>query len=249
MGFDQTNPLDLPTTAKVVIEQAANYQFYWERPIVGKGDLENPPEEQFGPYTSELAKALGYRFKMSPARIEHAIRGVFGGVGTDVTDGLSILLEETKLLPKTGTDREKELSDLPIIGRAFARGGVGGLPTETVDKFYDLLDHHTERSRSSYHPETELEREQRLLLMDAGRSLSVLRMIYHSSAKRADRNAIKKIMDGIAEDAVSAVRNSKDEFDVQSYRPDFSDTRKLLEEAREDAEEFDIPIELPAELE
>src|SRR5690606_40602890 len=69
--------------------------------------------------------------RISPRRIDHAIEGLFGPVGGDILGVLGLGPPEH--------ERERELADLPVIGRAFQRGGQEILRPRSIDRLYDRL--------------------------------------------------------------------------------------------------------------
>ena len=70
----------------VLVENSANKDFYYNSDIVKSYDLDLPNEQQYYDYTSQLAILLGQIFHYSPAKIDNAISGWFGGLGTQVTN-------------------------------------------------------------------------------------------------------------------------------------------------------------------
>jgi diguanylate cyclase (GGDEF)-like protein len=125
--FETTLPTLWPQTVKPLAEQLANKNFFTDRPIVGIGDLKGPYEDQYGRYTSRLAVFLGKKVKWSPDRIDHLIRGYFGGLGTDVADVTGFAIPRKK--------NEFTLSDIPVVGTIFRRGGIHGKSQAVEDMF------------------------------------------------------------------------------------------------------------------
>ena len=218
--LDVTAPPILPVPVEESLEQAANVDFYNQVPIVPRGELEIPAEEQFGEYTSRAAIALGDVFNVSPRRIEHGIRGVFGGVGTDVIEMLG--LGPAKLA------REDEPADTPILGRLFMRGGASPYRSESVDKLWGRLEEYTLRQGSRKAEETAEQRQMRLQLSDATKAVSALSWVRaHAKDNEARRRLSVEILK-IARDALEAEEAAKVD------RGRFADQRKKAE-AREAA--------------
>jgi hypothetical protein len=79
-------PGPMPTGIGPVIESMMNYDFYRDRPIVGRGleSLSETPQYQFTPKTSQLSIAISneaseiFGKTISPMYIDHLMRGVMG---------------------------------------------------------------------------------------------------------------------------------------------------------------------------
>jgi hypothetical protein len=79
-------PGPMPTGIGPVIESMMNYDFYRDRPIVGRGleSLSETPQYQFTPRTSQLSIAISneaseiFGKTISPMYIDHLMRGVMG---------------------------------------------------------------------------------------------------------------------------------------------------------------------------
>lgn len=129
--FESTNPIDLPVIAKIAKEQWSNRIEFWDRPIVPRGEDDLPPSEQVGPYTSRLAIGINKAFPdLSPRRVDAAIRGYFGGLGTDMMDLLG--------LGATRQDRQWEGSDFPVFGTLVRRGGEFNAQNQHINDFWEL---------------------------------------------------------------------------------------------------------------
>lgn len=130
-GLDQVVPDMWPTTARVAWEEASNKNMFFEKPIVPRSQLDNPPEEQYGEYTSRLAKFLGGKLKFSPRRIDHIIQGIGGGLATDIVN-----------VDRIGDEiKGRELADLPVVGRLFRRGGKYTASAQSINDFYEDYSH------------------------------------------------------------------------------------------------------------
>lgn len=130
--FETQNPAGLPVALQVAKDQWANQVAFWDRPIVPRSEIDLPPGAQVGPYTSRLARWLGEAFPntVSPRRIDAAVRGFFGGLAPDIMDAAGL---------GSKVDREAELSDFPVIGRIWRRGGQYTAGDRYVSEFYDAL--------------------------------------------------------------------------------------------------------------
>jgi len=92
-------PSVIPTAFLPFIQWQANYDFFRDRPIVSRSQEYQPPEKQFGPYTSETAKLAGEVLELSPAKIDSAVSSVLAGLGryaTDFTDEVIQLIDRER---------------------------------------------------------------------------------------------------------------------------------------------------------
>jgi hypothetical protein len=128
--FATTNPGGWPVLPKLAKEQWQNRIDFWDRPIVPRSEIDLPPNMQVGPYTSRLSKAIGHAFpQVSPRRVDAAIRGYFGGVAPDVMTALG--------LGASHQDRDWEMSDTPVLGVLWRRGGQFNAQNQHIADFYD----------------------------------------------------------------------------------------------------------------
>lgn len=140
------NPLGLPAPANAILEQAANRDFFWDRPIVPRGEVDMLPGDQRSEYSSWLSKRLGNAFpnRVSPRRVDAAIRQLGGGAAADLVDALG--------LGGQMRDREREPSDLPVIGTLFRRGGTYTAANRHLVDFQNLYAYFAARDRSKQRP-------------------------------------------------------------------------------------------------
>ena len=193
------SPSITPPLASEIIEQAANEDFFFDRPIVPRSmDGRVYARDQYGPYTTWSAKALGSIFNQSPLRIDHAIRGIFGSAIPDA------IRSSEALLGLTTRKRHSEPSDIPILGSTFRRGGATVTQSKTIDALYDLKEKAELIQFSPSVEETESQRQRRLLVSDATRAIGLLSYVRQYTEGRAERGALTREMVGIAKDAVEA---------------------------------------------
>lgn len=76
------NPM--PQGFMPVFETVANYSLFRDAPIVGRGLEGREPSEQYTPYTSETAKAIGSLINYSPAKIDYLVQAYLSQIGTAV---------------------------------------------------------------------------------------------------------------------------------------------------------------------
>jgi hypothetical protein len=126
----------IPTVAAPIIENITNHSFFTDRPIVPRRKETMPPKLQYTERTSELAKGLGSKAEaftaggISPAKIDNAISGYFGGLGKSVIDTAEVAAQLRS--GKTS----KLLTEQPVF-RAFFITPFRG--SESVQTFYEKL--------------------------------------------------------------------------------------------------------------
>lgn len=149
--FKMHNPVNAPVLLNAAIEQAANKNFFWDRPIVPRNQTDLPPGEQVSEFTSATARKLGELFpdKLSPRRIDALANQLGGGFGAD------LLRIPDVVGGKTGSDREKEIFDFPILGKQFRAGGQFNSSTLSQNKFWEDYMELSERAKSKARPMTE----------------------------------------------------------------------------------------------
>jgi hypothetical protein len=142
------NPAGLPVAVEAIGQQLANRDWFWDRPIVPRGQIDLPAGEQRSEYSSWLAKALGDAFPnhVSPRRVDAAIRQFGGGTATDLIEAIG-LKEQLR-------ERGWEPADTPIVGTLFRRGGQFTANSRHVTEFYDLYSFVASRARSKIKPLT-----------------------------------------------------------------------------------------------
>ena len=188
-----------PPLASEIIEQSSNYDYFFDRPIVPRSmDGRVYARDQYGPYTTWSAKAIGNIFNVSPLRIDHAVRGIFGSAVPDA------IRSSEALLGLTTRKRNAEPSDIPILGSTFRRGGTTVTQSKTIDELYDLKEKAELIQFSPSVEETESQRQRRLLVSDATRAIGLLSYVRQYTEGRVERGALTREMVGIAKDAVEA---------------------------------------------
>ena len=215
-ALETSVPSPVPHTAMLVAEELANRKFYWDQPIVSKRLEGKPAEEQYTGYTTRTAITIGETFGLSPQRVDHVIRGLFGGLGADIA-----ALGGRGPKDKTQEGREKELADLPIIGTLFQRGGRLGYRPRSISNLYDKLAEALVQQQSEKKEETKEQRQLRLLLTDAARSVSLLLALRGGAPKKEDRIKLTEEALGIAKDAMKVAAG-----DAEALRVVFAGGRK-----------------------
>ncbi|MDD4986396.1 MAG: hypothetical protein PHQ43_11525, partial [Dehalococcoidales bacterium] len=132
---DAALPSLVPTALVPWIEVYANKSLHTGAPIVPQREQDLPPEQQFGPYTSETAKMMGSALRQSPRKLESLIAGYTGGLGKaglQTSDSVLKILGVAKPPPKP----YQGLADIPAL-KAFVV--TPGQQAQSVDRFYDAL--------------------------------------------------------------------------------------------------------------
>jgi|GEM_PF-820380 len=192
-------PDALPVPVKWAREQYANKDYFRDRPIIPRGQQDMPEAEQYGPYTSRVAIKLGGLFGVSPARIDHAVRSFFGGVGTDLVGLLG--RGNSDLI-----DREWEAADTPVFGTLFQRGGQRPMSSKSVDAMYDAYTEALKRQKSRIYEETPLEKQQRLMLQDAVRAVAIYGDVKLFTKSKEARAELEREQAAIAREVVELLK-------------------------------------------
>lgn len=119
MDYLTINPAGMPII-KTPFEQYANKQFFLNMPIVPRQTEELAPFLQYGPKTSETAKKIGAAINFSPARIEHAAKGILGSYADYIFMAGDILNKDKSQGEKPESDK---VSDKYIFNK-FVKGTV-----------------------------------------------------------------------------------------------------------------------------
>lgn len=126
-------PAPIPTIATPVIENWANRSFQNGRPIVPASLQNNSGWMQYGPTTSETAKALARLLgpqspvpvDVSPYMIENWVKGYTGTAPIAALKQLEAAFDPIK--------KASDIADLPFIGQFFVRKWGAG---QALDDFY-----------------------------------------------------------------------------------------------------------------
>jgi hypothetical protein len=136
--FETAAPGYMPQAVLPLVENATNYSFFMDRPVVPRGKEKYPPELQYGTYTSETAKKLGSWVGYSPAKIDNILRAWSGTLGRYAIDGIDELLMGTGIV-KTPPQPSTVMTDWPVV-RAFLVRDPYGSSSESVDRLYQRLE-------------------------------------------------------------------------------------------------------------
>jgi hypothetical protein len=144
--FEDLTPSVLPGLAEPPLEVAANWDWYFERPLVSERLAGLEPQDQYAPYTTETAKAIaaiiakgqeavgGEPRGISPIFVEHLASGWTGGLATSAAQAME------SAAGVTGQKSRRDLlggpSAWPIVGRFF----LSPHHTRQFDDFYRRLE-------------------------------------------------------------------------------------------------------------
>lgn len=131
------------------------------------------------------------------------------GASTETTPDWSrgwALLDVVGLGSK-GRERETEAGDAPILGRLFQRGGQLGTRPKSIDELYNHAEEALLRQHSKKKPETAEERQLRLMLNDATKSVSELLRVRSQTPQAAKRIKITSEARDIAIDALERLES------------------------------------------
>lgn len=126
------NPLGNPVT-KEIMEQWANKDLFTGMPLVSQAVERLPPDQQYNAGTSETAKWLGGKLNMSPARIEHAVRGFTGTLGSYALAAADATGRALGITPPKPAQR---VDQMEIIRSFIASDPAIG--TKWLERFYEL---------------------------------------------------------------------------------------------------------------
>jgi predicted RNA methylase len=231
--FDVLTPPVLPVPLHAAIEQAANYNEFFQKPIVPKAMEDDPPLEQQTEYTSEVAKFIAERLPdaripylniplNSPLRIDAAIREFGGGAAADLANAPRTARAAGRAVAGAFGYGEKgqdyELSDLPVVGRGFRRGGTTGTGSPMLDKFYSRLRDARLLAQSKREEETPQQREARLNLESAQVAIVALRQAGRAEQNKTRRREIYATINDIAARAVKGEQVYKPKKDTDAMK-------------------------------
>lgn len=139
------SPQPIPQAAKPVLEVAINYDFFQGRPIVGPFESKKEAERQFNDNTSELSKVLGSSINVSPIKLDHLFRGMFGSVGGLTLYATNVAASPFLDVPRPDKSFQDALASIP---------GTSGFVTKSTESrlkndFYELRDE-VERANETF---------------------------------------------------------------------------------------------------
>ena len=124
---DETGIL-MPTAARPLIENATNWSFFRQAPLVGGTKAALAPPLQYGAGTTEAAKKIGGLINYSPAKLENLVRGWTGTTGYDMLKLASLVMDDKKPKPP------KQASDYFFVKGFTSRNPM--ISPESGNRFY-----------------------------------------------------------------------------------------------------------------
>lgn len=117
----------IPTVARPLLEAASGYSFFRKQRIEPRSLERLLPEDRYGLYTTEVAKALGGLLGMSPMIIDNIIAGYTAGLGRLVL----WMIDRA-----CGKDVPLTLGTTPVVRAFFAKDPVG-TSSASVIRFWE----------------------------------------------------------------------------------------------------------------
>ncbi len=130
--MDNLLPSAIPTGMLPALEWISNYSFFMGRNIVPLSQSKLPDRQQYGPYTSYLARKVGNAFNLSPRKIDNTIQDVGGNLaalGNSLIDQAAGLAE---------TRPAKRASEMPGV-RGFTATPYAS--SDSVQRLRDDFSH------------------------------------------------------------------------------------------------------------
>ena len=125
--------IPIPAGAKPIVELAANVSFFTGRDIVDARMEGVDKAFQYRDKTPELLKVLGPVFQavnLSPAQVEHLIRGYTGSLGIGILSMSNAAFSSDVVGPVS-----KRITDVPIVGGLFQPNDAG----RVIDDAYENM--------------------------------------------------------------------------------------------------------------
>ena len=148
------------------LEQYMNKSVFTGRDIVGPSLERLMPEAQATATTGEFAKAVGEATGMSPVRIEHAVRGYTGTLGTYAMQLADMASREITDGPPPP---EMRIDDIPVVKRFVRSDPPRG--TKYVTDFYEMKREVEKAYNTIRHYGATLRGEKAMELLKAKRSV------------------------------------------------------------------------------
>jgi len=125
-------------------------------PIIPQGEQARLPEQQFGDETSNVAVALGKKFKVSPRLIDFAIKDYFAGAGETVNWIVGLGLEALGFKPEmygesTKAKQEEQYTSTQKLTRVpFVRRFIGTKATQEENLGWDKFNETTTNTNREF---------------------------------------------------------------------------------------------------
>ncbi len=144
-----------------LVELAMNRDVFRDQDIVPQYEMARPPEAQYDAKVPAVAVALGQTFRVSPRKIDHAIRGIGGGGGRfwlETLPGVALRgLGYDPAVPGNVGRRQlseiERVAELPVVNRF-----IGTRRTEQVRTSYRKMDRQIAKTRRVLYKNEEFKR-------------------------------------------------------------------------------------------
>jgi GGDEF domain-containing protein len=190
---EQFTPDFLPVLGREARDWLANEDSFTDAPIVPRIEEGLEEREQFGPQTTNVARELGNVLNVSPRKIDHAIRGLGGGVFGDTARAF-------------GTTGGGGLESFNPLSRFRRRGGEQGASSQAVQDFFDMREELQKQVRSRLEPASPRQRAALKVLEVFARQLKKLREVRQTLKGEAAQAANLKEMRALARQAMERAR-------------------------------------------
>lgn len=209
---DEFVPSIVPTALLPVYEAWANKSTFTGRAIVSEKYQDLPPEMQYGPYTSGIARALGDLATVSPMMIDHLIQGYGGTMGSLIVSAANPLL---------GT-QEREAAKLTegVLARSIFANPYRN--SESMDRFYELMERtsHARTRFTARRGEGGVNKDVRFagLFSDAGKQIAGMRKARAAIQQNPNMDPQEKryrmdVLDALMVDVARKALETYDRFD------------------------------------
>jgi hypothetical protein len=123
-------PSPMPTALIPLMENWANQDWFFDRPVVPRAEEKLEPSEQYGPNTTEIARQVGRLLNISPRKFENVVSGYTGPGGMELLRAASAPLRAA-----TGgsSPPARTLEEILLPGVASRYPSYAG---EEVNRFY-----------------------------------------------------------------------------------------------------------------
>lgn len=125
-----------PQAIKPIIEYYTNQNLFTGRNQVPESMLDRSPEYQVRVNTSGTARKIGGVLDVSPIKVEEFIKGTFGGVGSQVLNGVDQALAGLDIIPRTQIGGKNVLD---AIGARFIGTRGGETENKSGNKIKEIL--------------------------------------------------------------------------------------------------------------
>jgi hypothetical protein len=213
-------------TALTPVAEVATNENFAGAPIVPGREERISPQDQYGPYTSSLAKGVARlvdkipggedTFLGSPRKLEHVLQGYTGSLGKYVSQGIDTAakaLGGTNIPSKPATGLEKAPGFKAFLGTTIPDN------TDSMDRFYERLDQLTKDMGSAKKRGDASDSEGEAKVYNKiNRSIGELRAVYRQvlddeemtpDEKRSQLNDLNAQMNDLAKTALEVTKELK----------------------------------------